>query len=74
MILCALVSVLGCTTMDPPRLVVVPDRAQLGDKAGMYWGGTIYVLEGLDREKEREVIEHELSHHYWGSLGEEPIR
>ena len=68
----ALVS-LGCATPAPPRLIVVPDKAQLGGKLGMYWGGTIYVLKGLDRETEHKVINHELDHHYYGSMGELPL-
>ena len=62
----ALVSLTGCADPGPPRLVVVPDKAQLDGHVGAYWGGTVYLAPGATWE----VLQHELDHHYWGSLGE----
>jgi len=60
---------LGCTTPDP-NLVVVPDKAQLGGRVGMYWDGTIFLAPGASWE----VLEHELMHHRYGNLGEAEIK
>lgn len=59
----------GCASLKPPpQLVVVRDASQIGGKPGVYNAGfkTIYLAPGATWD----VLEHELDHHYYGSLGE----
>ena len=69
-VIAVLVSLAGCATTGPPRLVVVPSAAQLGGHVGAYWADTIYLAPGASWE----VLEHELGHHYFGSMSENPDR
>ena len=52
-----------------PNLVIVKDRAQIGGNLGIYspGSGTIYLAPGANWD----VLQHELDHHYFGSLGED---
>jgi hypothetical protein len=70
LVLVLLLLLQGCVVMPvlPPRLVVVQSRVLLGDRPGMYMGGTIYLAPGADWN----VFEHELNHHRFGSMGETP--
>ena len=62
--------ILACAeSSPPPNLVIVPSATQLDGKLGMYWAGTIYLAPGATWE----ILQHELDHHKYGSLGEEPI-
>jgi hypothetical protein len=61
--------ILACAEPPPPKLVVVPSQTQLRGHLGMYWQGTIFLAPGATWE----VLQHELDHHKYGSLGEESI-
>jgi hypothetical protein len=62
----ALVSCSACADPPPPKLVVVPTQSQLFGHPGLYFDGTIYLAPGATWD----VLQHEIDHHRYGSLGE----
>lgn len=63
LILSFLLLLAGCATLqppqEPPRLLVVLDKAQIGGNLGYYWGGIIYLAPGATER----TLTHELGHH-----------
>jgi len=59
----------GCATAKlPPNLTIVTDRTALGGHLGFYHPGsrTVFLAPGANWD----VLQHELNHHYFGSMGE----
>lgn len=59
-----------CVEKPPPKLLIVQSASQIGGHLGLYWNGTIYLAPGATWE----VFQHELNHHYYGSVGETPTK